>query len=509
MLKRYRSEYIGKNAQFILIDPQGTVLESDQAIIPIEKGQAISELHPFFETLGPIDEIPEEGLSFYCVHLSYNDNDLTTDIKMFPKKEGALLIIENLTEHYRAYQAMAQSRNESIINEELVALKNLELEERERFKNTFIQNFSHELRNPLTGIISITNIIGKTSLTGEQRTMIDFLKETNAHLRLMLEDTLSLSMIASGRLKMSNKEFSLLQLLDLIDFTYGAKAKQKGLEFSRTCDSKLPEFVSGDRLRLFQILTNLLDNAIKYTDSGSVSLVVNRNQKRANRVSLRFEVSDTGEGIPEPHLSTIFESFIQLDPSKKDHGSGLGLAIVKGLLAQMGSHIKVESVLGKGSTFYFDVVLNVPLHPLAETIPKGGKKFLGKGKGPNKDGKYTILMVEDDERIQTVLFKTLADTNLFYIDLINDGAMVMEQLVHKPYDLILMDINLPNVTGDQITRLIREFPFKNIKNIPIVGLTANAFQEDMKAYMDFGMNAVLSKPFEEELLLQTIFKALK
>lgn len=509
MLDQFKQQYSNNNIQFIFIDHQGVIIDSDQAFLQVDKKGSIFDVHPFFECLSAIENVPEEETVFNCVNITFNNVDYTLDIKAVKKKDGTLLIFHNLTQHYFSYQAVAQTRNESIINSELVVLKNLAMEERERFKNAFIQNFSHELRNPLTSIISITNIIGATDLTSEQIRMLDFLKNSNNNLKLILEDILSISMISTGRLKLNNKVFSLSELLELLEFTYKTKAKEKGLEFMLKKDIKIPEYVEGDRLRLFQVLTNLLDNAIKYSTEGKVSLEVLYNQKRANRIGMRFQVTDTGVGIPQESLPKIFESFTRLEDGQNQNGTGLGLSIVNGLLTLMGSEIKVESTLGKGSVFYFDTVMNYPLQlaskPLSESIPKKKRKF----KVPKDGIKYRLLLVEDDLSVGILMFKTLMNTKRFFIDSLNDGALVMEQLINDPYDIIIMDINLPNVSGDQITRLIRDFPFKNLKKIPIIGITANAYDDDIKSYLTAGMNAVLTKPFEEDMLFETIFKHLK
>lgn len=507
MLEAYKQAYVGKNIQLLLTNLVGDILESDQNLITLNIGSSIFDVHPFFECLSSIQEIEDKEVTFNCVHLNILNTDIIVDIVFAKKKEGVLITLQDFTEHYTAYQTMAQARNESIINEELIVLKNNELEERERFKNKFIQNFSHELRNPLTSIIAITNIIGDTRLDDEQLKMVDFLKDSNTNLKLMLEDVLSISMIASGKVQLDTKMFNLVRLLDLLVFTYNVKAKNKGLEFILRLDERIPEYVEGDRLRLFQIITNLLDNAIKYTKEGNITLDVQFNQKRANKVSMRFEVSDTGLGIAENSTTTVFESFTQLNATEQNDGTGLGLSIVKGLLELMGSHINLRSTLGKGSTFYFDLVLKYPLHPIDKILSKeltNQKKIHSKSKK-----KYKLLLVEDDERIQTILFKFLMDADVFYIDLVSDGAMVMEEVINTNYDIILMDVNLPNVSGDQITRVIRDFPFKNIKNIPIIGITANAYKDDVKNYLDMGMNAVLSKPFEKEVLINTVFACLK
>ncbi|WP_273275208.1 hybrid sensor histidine kinase/response regulator [Maribacter polysiphoniae] len=508
LLSQYKEQYINQSIQFVVIDLDGKVLESDQTFITLKQGGFIYGVHPFFISYSSILDSTEDSMTYNCVHLGERDMELITDVRIIKKDNHLLLVIYDLTEHYVSYQRIAQARNESIINSELVVLKNMELEERERFKNAFIQNFSHELRNPLTSIISITNLLEKTNLDNEQHQMVDFLKESNTNLRLLLDDILSISMIASGRLQLRNKVFNLLKLLELIAFTYTSKTKGTSISFLMDHDQKIPEFIEGDRLRLFQVLTNLLDNAIKFTEKGTIALKVVLNQKRANKVSLRFEVNDTGIGIPSEKMNSVFESFTQLNEEGKKEGAGLGLSIVKGLVELMGSEIKAESKSGKGSSFYFDVTLtyamNLASKPIGNTTSK--KVDITKLKG---DRKYKVLLVEDDERTQMVLFKTLMDTNLFFIDLVNDGAMVFETVINNNYDIILMDVDLPNVSGDQITKLIRDFPFKNIKNIPIIGVTANVFEDNIDNYLKIGMNAVVPKPFDFNELLKAIVKLLK
>jgi signal transduction histidine kinase/CheY-like chemotaxis protein len=506
MLKKFQQEYATKNVQFILIDFDGAILESDQAFLNINTKGNLVDIHPFFECFSSIKDTLNDEVVFNCVHLFVDEKEFVTDIKFLKKEDKILVILSDYTSHYIAYQAIAQTRNESIINGELITIKNAELEERERFKNLFIRNFSHELRNPLTSIISITKIISNTDLTSEQHNMIQFLQESNANLKLLLDDILSISMISSGRLKLTENVFSLFQLFELIEFTYKTKANTKGLKLEVIVDKKIPDYVEGDRLRLYQVLTNLLDNALKYTNKGKITLNAQFNQKRANKVNMRFEVVDTGVGISHDNFDSIFESFTQINGVKENSGSGLGLSIVKGLLSLMSSDIKVVSKLEEGTNFYFDISLKQPLQTTFKPILKSQVNKIKYNKKRKTDKKYRILLAEDDINVQTVLFKLLLDTGHFYIDLVNDGALVMEKLINEDYDLILMDINLPNVMGDEVTRLIRDFPFKNIKKIPIIGLTGYSFEDDFASFKKSGMNAVLSKPFDDKELIKLILK---
>ena len=321
----------------------------------------------------------------------------------------------------------------------------------------------------------------------------------------MLEDILSISMIAKGKLALNPTVFDFSHFLEFLKLTYRTRAKEKGLVFTITADEEIPAYIEGDRLRLLQVLTNLCDNAVKYTEKGSIVLHVSLNQKWANTISLRFGVKDTGKGIPPESLETIFQSFEQLGPTE---GVGLGLAIVKGLLNLMGTSIKIDSTAGEGSYFYFDVKLNFPLHQ--PNIEMKENRKLKKIRSTAKSGsKFKVLLVEDDQQIQAALFKILVDAGDFFIDVIGDGALVIEDIVKNTYDIVLMDVNLPNIPGHHLAKTIRDFPVKRIKKIPIIGVTAYSYEEDIATCLKSGMNAVLAKPFEEDELLTTMHRLLK
>ncbi len=490
------------------VDPGGSVIRSAGCFLPVKKGQKLAEVHPFFESLEPMLPQMEGPQSLHCVNLDLDGREVIVDILAHPVGKDFMLLIQDLTAHYTNYQAVAQERNESIIHEELMVLKNAELEERERFKNLFIQNFSHELRNPVMSSMAITRILSETALNPEQQNLIEVLRETHTHLKLMLEDTLSLSMIASGKLELRPALFDLRKMLDVLSITYRTKARSKNVDFELTSHERIPHWIEADRKRLFQVLTNLLDNAVKFTDRGKISLEVGFNQQYANKVSLHFAVTDTGRGIPEAKKNMVFETYSQLTSPDRDQGTGLGLALVKGLLRLMDSDIHLESAEGKGSVFSFDLEVKIPVESgWREILEKDATR--ARQKAPARSGKYRILLVEDDERVLAVLFKMLMETGQFYLDVLSDGALVLEQVIQNSYDLILMDINLPNTRGDQLAQIIREFPFKNVKQLPIIGITAFAYEDHLKAFKEAGLNAVIPTPFEKEELLDAIFTCLK
>ena len=504
MLKKFKENFSHTHLQFILLDAEGIVVDCDQTILTIEKGTPIGDVHPFFLGIPEIMASVGKSTVFRSVQLGTRERGLTVDIEISAKDDHILIVIYDLTDHYREYQAMAQARNESVIDSEQILIKNDELQEREQFKNEFIQNFSHELRNPLTNIISLTNILGRTDLNEDQQRTLAILKESTGNLKLMLEDILSISMIAKGKLALNPSTFYFPQLIDFLKLTYATRAREKGLAFAIVADDTIPDYIEGDRLRLLQILTNLCDNAIKYTAKGTIELQVALNQKRADTVHLRFGVKDTGNGIPPEHLEKIFESFEQLGPTE---GAGLGLAIVKGLLMLMESDICIDSTLGEGSRFYFDLSLKFPLHQ--PEAPVFLQQISKNGKSTRSDTKCRVLLVEDDAQVQKALFKTLVDAGGFFIDVVSDGAMVVEEVVNNTYDIILMDVALPNVTGDQVVKVIRGLPSKKLKDIPIIGITASSYSEQITTYLKAGMNMVISKPFDEDELLKAMRRLLR
>ena len=503
MLKRFKENFSHSHLQFILTDAEGRVVDCDKTVLNVTKGTQIGHLHPFFIGIPEIMASVGNATVFRSVQLGTAEEILTVDIDISKTDDHILIVIYDLTEHYAEYQAMAQARNESVINSERIVLKNYELQEREQFKNEFIQNFSHELRNPLTNIISLTNILGRTNLNDDQQRTLKILKESTSNLKLMLEDVLSISMIAKGKLALNPSVFYFPQLIDFLKLTYVTRAKEKGLAFSIADDFDIPDYIEGDRLRLLQILTNLCDNAVKYTEKGTIELQLGLNQKRADTVNLRFGVKDTGSGIPPEHLETIFESFEQLGPTE---GAGLGLAIVKGLLVLMDSDIKIDSEFGTGSHFYFDVTMKFPLH---QPAPPVSLKNMRKKRRAQSESKFKVLLVEDDAQVQKALFKTLIDEGGFFVDVVSDGALVVEEIINNSYDIILMDVVLPNVSGDQVAKVIRSLPSTTLKKIPIIGITASSYSEQIAAYLKAGMNLVIAKPFDEDELLQAMYRFLK
>lgn len=507
MLEEYKKKYAKPIVQFIVLDTSGTVLESDNAFFNIPTNLNITEVHPFFETVAPLLSNTPNELDFTCIHLDFEGKHITSDIiiKTFSDKHP-LLIIHDLTSHYTNYQTTAQVKNESVIDSQVLELKNTYLKEKETFKNLFIANFSHELRDPLTGILTFSEILTKTNLTPQQREYLKILNSSSDFLKKMIDDILDISKIEAGKLQLSIEPFYLIDLLDEIRYNYSIKAEEKGLDFYFDFDEKLPKIVGGDSKRLRQVLTNLLDNAVKFTTKGSIKFNVTLNQIRAQKANIHFEIIDTGIGLKESDYNEAFTSFSQVNNNEKFKGTGLGLAIVKYLVELTKSKITIESKLGKGSTFSTNINFKVnPSLKVAEA-KKGAEITFNP---PQK--KYNVLLIEDSEIAQLSVLKILASTGHFFLDIVTnkEDAITRISNLDSEIDLVLLDIKLKQERGEDVAKAIRKMPERHQRKVPIIATTAKVFKEDLKLYKKAGISDVLFKPFNSKQLLTKISEHLK
>lgn len=501
MLEEYKQKYTKSIIQYSVIDYNGLVLETDDTLFPNLLQKNIVDIHPFFETLLISLETKDNTVSFSCVHLNIETREIIADIILHTfKDKHPLLIIHDLSDHYNNYQTTAQVRNESVIHSQVLELKNTYLKEKEAFKNIFIANFSHELRDPLTGILTFSEILNKTELNQEQKEYLQILKSSSTFLKKMIDDILDVSKIEAGKLELNVQAFNFLELLNNIRYNYAVKAKQKKLTFNYNFDEKLPEIVGGDAKRLRQVLTNLLDNAIKFTNEGRVTFNVSLNQIRAQKASIHFEITDTGIGIEEEDFETIFNNFTQVSGNENLKGTGLGLPIVKHLVELTNSKISLRSKPGSGSTFSTNINFKANAK-LEINKNEDDKKIVF-----NTSKKYNILLVEDSEITQLSVLKILASQGHFFLDITTNPEDTIARITKydNEIDLVLLDIKLKQYKGDEIARQIRKLPERHQRKVPIVAMTARAFKEDLKLYKKAGINSVLIKPFNENQLLGKI-----
>ena len=360
-------------------------------------------------------------------------------------------------------------------------------------KSNFLANMSHALRTPLNGVIGMTELLSGTSLTNQQRQFIDACRKSGESLLQLINRILDFSKIEAGKLELDVHAFNLIQLVsDTVD-TMRWRATEKGLATPWHVDKLARYTLKGDSGRVRQVLVNLIGNAIKFTEFGSVALHVRQVDRKDNRVTLRFSVSDTGIGVPKHKQEKLFETFSQVDSSttRKYGGTGLGLSICKSLIELMDGTIGVRSESGIGSTFWFDLPFEVASQAEEQTVKEpqqGEQRFSG-----------NVLVAEDNE-INLMYIATLLAQLGCECTTVDNGQEAVELLRETPFDLVLMDCQMPEMDGFEATRAIRETE-SNVTDgprIPIVALTANAIKGDRERCLDAGMDDYLSKPVRIE-----------
>ncbi|MFK8049745.1 MAG: ATP-binding protein [Halioglobus sp.] len=384
-----------------------------------------------------------------------------------------------------------------------------QVREYDRAKSQFLANMSHEIRTPMNGIIGMVEHLQLTELTETQERFIGFIRSSSSQLLFLINDILDLSKIEAGKIQLLQKEFNLHRLIDETVQFYTSAANAKGLILEFDDATELTTDLVGDEARLRQILVNLIGNAIKFTDAGGVYVTVSVLDDEPSSILLSFSVSDTGIGIEEGSLTTIFESFSQVDgsPARVHGGSGLGLAISRQMVELLGGEIFVESSPGRGSTFRFTarfskpgesaIPTEVPVEPVNSAIKV--KDIAG----------LRVLLCEDNEVNQEVTGLHLKRLGC-YAEIAEDGQAGLRLFEKGDYDVILMDCQMPRMDGFEATRSIRKLESQRAPStrIPIVGITAFAMEGDRQRCMDAGMDHYLSKPFTIEQLAQTLNEAI-
>ncbi len=394
----------------------------------------------------------------------------------------------------------------AIHDKEIAEIERQKAEEAKKHERQFLANMSHEIRTPMNAIIGMTKLLMNISTEHRQLKYIKGIKDSAENLLSIINDILDLSKIESGKIKIEHVPFSIQDTLELVITTLKHKADEKGLSLSSKIDPGVPPSIKGDPVRLYQVLMNLVGNAIKFTEQGSVDVSVITAGRNDGQIPIRFDVADTGIGISEENLSKIFEKFTQAssDTTRKFGGTGLGLTISKQLIEIQKGHITVWSRPGEGSVFSF----TVPYLETRETpVEKGTDLPSTNTLNLIKDKR--VLIVEDNAFNQIVAVDSIHEIIPgMPLDLAENGKIAVEMHEKNNYDLIIMDIQMPEMDGFQASQKIRKELPAPLSEVPIIAMTASVTREEVEDCFEAGMDEFVAKPFNQAELISKMSRLL-
>lgn len=504
VMKEYLEQYSTMKSAtlfgFMLTDEKGNLLDVNDAYCSMS-GYTKEELLNLSVTDIEVTEKPEEIAERIQRIIEFGTNQFESKHKA---KDGRVFNIEVsmgfLNSKKQIIAFVRDITDRKLAEQELIKSKE-KAEESDRLKSAFLANMSHEIRTPMNGILGFADLLKEPNLTSKkQQEYIKIIESSGVRMLNIINDIVNISKIEAGLMEVNLTESNVNEQIEYIYTFFKPEVEQKGMQlfFKKSLTSK-DAVIKTDQEKIYAILTNLVKNAIKYTNEGFIEYGYRLNMD-SKPAELEFFVKDTGVGILKDQQEAVFERFVQADSSNKMayHGVGLGLSISKAYVEILGGKIWLESEEGKGSTFYFTIPYNTELE----------KKNLVENLVPDYDeaNNYTknlnVLIAEDDKISRILLTKTIKVFSKEIIEAI-DGVEALEACKNNPdIDLVMMDINMPNMNGHEATKQIRQFN----KNVIIIAQTANAFDSDRKVAMESGCNDFISKPIIKNELLGLINK---
>ena len=467
-------------------------------------GESIYKTCNFLE--GTLEFLPTDKVFSIEGMIVVSDNiEFNVDLDLQKHKDYVSIIIHNRTKIYKTVNKLNQGRNDLFFLKKELAEKNKKLIELRRIadkaneeKSRFLAMMSHEVRNPLNVILGYTELINKEETSLMAQEYLKFLTISGRNLKVIVDDILDLSRVEAGKLILANEPISIEEIVTQIENNYKSSHKDLDIKLNFNLHDGLPKLVFGDDVRIIQILTNLINNSIKFTPSGSVTTNVDLLFSDENKALVSFKVKDTGRGMTEEQASKVFEEYQQnrLSDNRVHKGVGLGLSIVKRLVHVMEGRIKVDSFVNYGTTISVEILFKV--------VPDGSVKKL-----QVKDDKEAIsikgkrVLVADDNYLNLSIVSHILKKEEVVCTLVKDGIEAISAMDKDSFDIVLLDINMPNLKGDELIKRKEEMKKSN-SEIPFLALTANSSENYVKIYKELGFSGVIPKPFTAIQLIEIL-----
>lgn len=412
---------------------------------------------------------------------------------------GAVIVARDITISNKNEKELIEAKVYAELALEIAEEAKIKAEQAVKAKQQFLSNMSHEIRTPMNAIIGFTKVVLKTELTEKQREYLNAIKISGDALIVLINDILDLAKVDSGKMSFESIPFKLRASISSMLHLFELKIQEKNLDFIKMYDDKIPEVLIGDPVRLHQIILNLLSNALKFTNKGSITVKVKLLSENDECAVVEFSVTDTGIGISDKKIDSIFENFQQASSgtSRLYGGTGLGLAIVKQLVESQGGKIDVTSEISRGSTFRFTLTFR----KTNDACEKNEEDV-----SLNYDKKNINVLVVEDIPLNQLLMKTLLDEFGFKKEIASNGIIAIQKLKENTFDIILMDLQMPEMNGFEATEYIRDV--MKLKT-PIIALTADVTTVDLDKCKAVGMDDYIAKPLDERLLYSKIISLIK
>ena len=489
----------------IKLNSEGKILDIISGLLCVKEfrvNQSIYIACPFLEET--LEALPiEEPFSMIGLVIQSENKEYNVEVELLKTAESITLLIENRTNIYQYLTQLNQHRNDISLGKEQIEKKNIELasmtkvaDKANEEKSRFLAIMSHEVRNPLNSILAYADIILSETAQQKIKNYANSLKTSGKNLHVIVNDILDISRIEAGRLELIHEPISIKEVVKNCVESFQIQYKQSNVKLGVTFPKKVPEFVLGDAVRIDQILSNLIKNAYKFTQKGQINVKIAVFSDNPKSCIINFKIEDSGRGMTQEQQARVFYEYeqSQVNDFMISNGAGLGLSIVKRLVETMQGSVGVESEVGVGSEFYFEIPFQKTKKSEKEPLPEKKQDLAS----------FRILFADDDVLNQSIV-KHFLEKEQVKVTLVNDGLKALKVLKITAFDLVLLDIQMPHLTGEELVK--KQFSFLEInREIPLIAITANVSTKDIERYKKAGFKDVLSKPFNSKKLISIIQK---